>query len=1012
MRNNTVAAELSADFTRELEKSGYRGELKTDLTTRLLYSTDASIYQIEPLGVAFPRLQDDIACLVQVASHFKLPVIPRGSGSGLAGQAIGRALIIDCSKYLTRLVDLNLEDKTAQAEPGLILSALNRLAGAHKLQFGPDPASADRATIGGCVANNAAGAHSIIYGMTSDHILSAQVVLSDGSEALFESISLGRAAQVAEGHSRLADIYRTCLDIRSRYEKQIRQNFPATWRRTSGYNLNYLLPWSPSKPPLWNHAKFECGFNDDYPPVLRGEINLAQLLAGSEGTLAIMQQVKLKLVPKPEHTVLVILGFEGIAESCDAVPEILRYQPSAIELLPHSLVALAQTIPAYASQTRFLDQLKVNNRQPQSYLVVEFSGDELPSLRDKARILSKTGILLDTPEMQRRAWAVRKAGLGILMSKPGDAKPLAFIEDTAVPVEKLAAYVREIEKLMAEHHTMAEIYAHASAGCLHIRPVLSLKSQEDVRALRTIAQKAVEITLSLKGSVSGEHGDGLARSEWIELAYGKSIGQAFCQLKDAADPDHLLNPGKIIDPPPMDRNLRYGPEYKAQTWQPVFRFQPETHVQPPIALQHAIELCNGAGVCRKLDGVMCPSFQASEDEMHSTRGRANLLRAMISGKFPSLTEAEQAVREALDLCLACKGCKSECPSGVDVARLKYEFFNYYYSKHGQRPLRDYLFGFIGSLAKLGAPFAPIVNSLLASPIFLQAGESLLGLSKQRKLPQFKRQTWGALRKKEKGTAVMGEKVLMLADAFTEYFYPENGAAALHVLSMAGCQAMILPILGAGRTLISKGFLLAAKRHGHRLVQLIKEYDPEGKLPVVGIEPSEIYTLKDELLDFFPDDEYLSALSKRSFTVEEFLLRPGIDSIPRIDKIAFKDDVSAKEVVWFHGHCYQKAQPPAADGFPVGAEASLKALLSAGYRAQLIESGCCGMAGAFGYEKEHYDFSMKVGEYALFPAIRQAVSQNPAAIIAASGVSCHAQISDGTGQESIHPVRLLAKKMVL
>lgn len=1013
--------ELSSDFVNELlAHTQFSGEIRHDLTTRILYSTDASIYQIEPLGVAIPRSTEDLITLVKMANKYEVPILARGSGSSLAGQAIGRALIIDCSRYLNKITEVNIEEQTATIEPGLILNRLNRAVSPYELQFGPDPASAERATLGGCIANNAAGAHSIIYGMTADHILSTEVVLSDGTTTSFSEVSLRLAQQIAERDSSLeALFYRKILEIRSEYRDEIQRRWPATWRRASGYNLNYLLSWSPAQPPQWssNPEWFSNHTHSlPYPPIQVDNINLAPIIAGSEGTLAIISKAKLRLVLKPKLTVLGVLSFRGIVEACEAVPEILQLAPSAVELIPQSLIVLAQSVPAYALLTTFMDNLKeVNGQDPEALLVVEFSGGDARRLVEKLRSLRRPLWIAESAESQKKVWDVRKVGLGILMSRPGKTKPVSFIEDTAVPVNQLGEFVHEMMKMIHEFGTTAEFYAHASAGCLHIRPLLNLQSSQGVAALRAIAERTVELTLRYGGSVSAEHGDGLARSEWLVRTYGPEIVQAFYELKGAADPKGLLNPGKIVNPPKMDSNLRYGENYQPVAWAPVFHYPGEEKARSESGLIEAIEQCNGAGVCRKLEGVMCPSFQTSQEEMHSTRGRANLLRAMISGHFPHPELGQQAVREALDLCLACKGCKSECPSRVDIAKLKYEFLQHYYGNLSHmRPLRDYLFGYISNLAKFSHYFAPAVNFMLSTKLVKSFGEKYIGLSSQRDFPKMSyrslQREWKRHFKRypQNGQA---EEVLFLSDAFTEFFQPQIGLAALKVMAKLGCKIHILSTLGAGRTLISKGFLSAAEKHARRLIEEIHHLDPSQKMPIVGIEPSEIYTLRDEYLDLFPDDMTGLNIAGRAYLLEEFLIRPGNDYEIRIKRLIKDTDKFSNEEVLFHGHCYQKAQPPAEDGFPSGVEASVNLLKLAGYKVQVIDDGCCGMAGAFGYEKEHYRFSMQVAELALLPAIQKAMAENPMVMLCTSGVSCHAQIHDGSGIEPLHPIELIAKKFL-
>lgn len=999
------------------------GEVRSDLTTRLLYSTDASIYQIEPLGVVFPRTVEELSAIVELAAGHHVPILARGSGSSLAGQAIGDALIIDCSRYLNREIEINPEERTATVQPGVIMTRLNYLASRYGLQFGPDPASAERATMGGSLASNASGAHSIEYGMFVDNLLSVEVILADGSVAGFEQVELDEARRRAKNSSSSleAGIYTATLDIRENLASAIRSNWPKTWRRVSGYNLNYLLPWSPSQPPRWNQAIDVENAHDGsegqglYPLLPNDSINLAHLMAGSEGTLGVVRRATVRLVSKPKSTILGILSYPSLSAACDAVPGLLEQQPSAIELIPWRLIELAHSIPSFARQAAFIDQLKTSGYWPSALLVVEFAGDEPKILKQQVRNLGSDVLVAERDADQDRVWGVRKAGLGILLSRPGEPKPVHFIEDLSVPVGHLGRFVREIERILDSYEVEGDFYGHASAGCLHIRPLLNLKTAADIEKMHAIAGEAVNLCLSFGGASTGEHGDGLARSEWMERAYGPEIMSAFRELKRAADPAGILNPGKILEAPPMNENLRYGVGYRTFSWQSDLDFSGQA------GFSGALEQCNGAGVCRKADGVMCPSFQATADEMHSTRGRANLMRAMLSGGFPDRGQADAAVWEALDLCLACKGCRAECPSSVDMAKLKYEYLNYYYGasahRHHRRPLRDYLFSNIGPVARLGHYFAPLVNLLLRSRTLARLGERLFGISRHRKLPALSRRSFS--RRIAEGGSVgvilhqtgpipldeAAEGCIFLSDPFTEYFQPEVGQAALRVLTRLGCRVIILPVIGAGRTQISKGFIGPARRHARRVLEAIDRVDPQGKLPVIGVEPSEIYTLRDEYLDLFPDEASARRLAGRAYMVDEYLIRPDKGDRPRILRIADSGQ-TRRGKVYLHGHCYQKTQPPAADGFPNGVRATIKMLESVGYEVSVIDSGCCGMAGAFGYEADHFDVSMKIGELCLFPALRSAIQKDAQVFIAAAGVSCRTQIEDGTGKKAVHPIMLI------
>ncbi len=993
---------LNPDLLHDLQRAGL--DTRTDAATQTLYSTDASIYKIRPLGVAFPRTLDQLQAAVELAARYRVPLLARGAGSSLAGQAIGEALILDCSRYLNQIHEIhkNMEGQGGWvvAEPGVVLTHLNQAAASLGLMLGPDPASADRATLGGSLANNASGSHSIVYGMFADHIIAADVYIGDGSLAQFIEIPVAEAKKLAGLHSStLSGFYQAALGIRATLADEIRARWPRTYRRAAGYNLNYLLPWSPSAPPQFQTHRPDFGA---YPPVRRDHINLAHLLAGSEGTLGIIRTARLKLVPKPRHTVLAVLAYNSVAEACDAAPRLLRSRPSAIELIPRILLKLAAGVPAYA---RLLDFIPPGGASPTNggalpaaLQVIEFAGENLDHLIQQARGLRADVLVAEAPAAQQRIWAVRKAGLGILQSQPGDRRTQTFIEDLSVPVENLGRFVRQMDQIAAAHNTEFYYYAHASAGCLHMRPILNLKTPQGVAELRQIAQEAIAATIALGGTTTGEHGDGLARSEWLKMLYGPRIVGAFRRLKRAADPYGILNPGKIVDPLPMDTNLRYGSGYQTQGWETVLQFDKQDQ------LSGAIEICNGAGVCRKDNGVMCPSFQATREEMHSTRGRANLLRAFIRHPSPLDSIDVQDVFAALDACLACKGCKAECPSLVDMAKLKYEFMHHYYQSRRRR-LRDYLFGYIGRLAQLAHGFGGAFNALTSFVPLHRLITSTLGLTPLRPIPQFHPKPPARkpvfLSPSSTQTAEVQPDILYLPDAFTRYFTPADESAALQVLRHLGFRVRRLPVLGAGRTLISKGFLAAGQRQAHKVIRAIDKLDPAGKLPIVGLEPSEIYTLRDEYLDFFPGDQRVEGIARRAWMIDEFLVRQPacqaqLSSVHR-----------PLSPVLLHGHCYQKAQPPADDGMPVGVEATTTLLTAIGCAVSVVEAGCCGMAGAFGYEAEHYELSMQVGELVLLPRVRDA---GEGVIVAACGTSCQAQIEDGAARQAVHPIRLVREAL--
>jgi FAD/FMN-containing dehydrogenase/Fe-S oxidoreductase len=974
---------LNQDFLSELRKH-FTGDIRLDLGSRILYSTDASIYQIEPLGVVLPRTDEDLQACVELAAKYKIPILPRGSGTSLAGQAVGEALILDCSRWLDRIIEIDPELRIAIVEPGVILSSLNHAASKFGLQFGPDPASAERATMGGVIANNATGAHSILYGMTADHLLSADVIHSDGSLATWGEIEDQDIK--TEPNSIYRSIISTAINIGADYSDAIKTHYPRSWRNSAGYRINYLLPWSPSKPPQWAE--------ENYPPVKANTLNLAPLIAGSEGTLGVIRRARLNLVPKPKYTVLGILNYASIEEACEAIPHLLNYAPSAIELIPQLILRLARSVAAYAGQMNWVTSMNGTEGDPPALLVVEFSGNNMKELNSSIRSIDANVEIIESVEEQAQVWNIRKVGLGILDSRPQSARPIAFIEDCAIPVEHLGKFVHEIEKMLAAYGIEAGIYAHASAGCLHIRPILDLRTGEGVRYLREIAEQTLTLTLNLGGSMSSEHGDGIVRGEWLKKTYGDEITTAMIALKKAADPDGLLNPQKMFDSPAIDSHLRYGVNYRARSWLPAMDF---THNG---SLVTAIEQCNGQGVCRKDTGVMCPSFQATREEINSTRGRANLLRNLIQtgiavqpgelpNEFNEKKDISKVVFESLDLCLACKGCKAECPSGVDMAKLKYAFLAEYYKKH-RRMLRDYLFGYFHVTAKI-LSFAPqVINFLMNIILFRQLTYRVMKIAPRRPFPIFSR-------KKTFVKPLPGyQKVLFLRDPFTHFVEPEIEQAAFNILFKLNFEVVVLKTIGAGASLMSKGLLHAARNHADRLMKEINKLDPNNSLPIIGIEPSEIYTLKHDYSDLLPEKHsFLKARSTKTWLFEEFIIRSNdINNL----RIATRD----KKII-FQPHCHQKAEGPADDGLPLGSFASLEFLRNFGYEVEIIDAGCCGMAGTFGYELEHYDLSQKVGSLKLFPYIIKHKSEK---VVCATGAACRMQIVQGTGISAIHPIVLV------
>ncbi len=961
MPETSTSGDLSPDLKHELTRAGL--DFASDRITRLLYSTDASIYQIMPAGVIWPRDASQVSAAVEIARAHGLPVLPRGGGSSLAGQAIGKALILDFSRYMDRILEIDPQAHTVEVQPGVVLGSLNRQLKAHRLAFGPDPASADRATIGGVLGNNATGAHSILYGMAHDHLLAAETVLSDAAIVRFKNFRGGELESVQGKGNLEGRIYREIPGILTRYADRIASNYPKTFRNVAGYNLQVL-------------ARQEG-------------LNPAVLLAGAEGTLGMITAARLNLVAVPAYKTLYLIHFQELGAALESVPEILETRPSAVELIDSMLIHLARANPAYKP---LLDAIEGD---PEAILAVEYQGKDFQPLREKGRALSAFGPttpLLKT-EDQERIWKARKVGLGILQSKRGDAKPTTFIEDAAVPVEKLAAYALELREY-AREIGVGEIafYAHASAGCLHIRPQINLKSSEGLRQMRKLAEKSLALVLQFGGTISGEHGEGIARGEFSRQLFGPDLTAAFREVKEIFDPDYLFNPGKIIDPPPMDQVdlLRYGPHYRAV-------FTPaETLLsfESDLGFDRAVEMCNGAGVCRQLeDGVMCPSFQATREERNSTRGRANLLRAAISGKLGPEGLSSKELYEVLDLCLSCQACSVECPSAVDMSKLKAEFLYQYYQVRGI-PIRNLFFANIAGISRLAQPFAFLVNPLLSSPV--GKAVSLLGIHPQRRLPTFARQTFTSwyTRNRSSGQKPAQQGAVFFYDTYLEYNYPHIGQALVKIFNKAGLELTVLKgKVDSGRPAYSKGVLKKARGLAQKNLELLAPYAAKG-IPIIGCEPSVMVMLKKEYPDLVPG-ERARQVSRAAMLAESFLLRE-MDS----GRILFEFDGIPRKIL-YHGHCQQKAH--------FGTQDTLELLRRIPESTvEQIEAGCCGMAGAFGYEKEHYQLSLDIAELGLAPRIREADQET---IICASGTSCREQIDHTTTRKASHPLEIFADALM-
>lgn len=926
------------------------GEVRFDPISRILYSTDASNYEIIPVGVVFPKSREDARRAVEIAHSYGVPILPRGAGTSLAGQTVGEALVLDFSRYMKGVLELNLQADWVRVEPGIVLDELNFVLAPHQVFWAVDTATSNRAVIGGQIGNNSCGARSVAYGKTLDQVLELEAILPGG-----EMVTLGMQRSTTPKNPKTGELHRKIDQIIAENRSEIDEKYPKILRRVGGYNLDEMA---------------------------RENAGLARLMVGSEGTLGVVTSAKLKLTSLPAHRPLLMVSFASLSEAMKSVPIILSHSPSAVELLDRVLLDLTRKSPSFR---RFLYFLKGS---PDAILIVEFSGNHLEDLKKRMGDLEKnlksaslgySWVQAFEKKIIQDIWKLRKAGLPLLQSGTTPLKAQTGVEDTAVSKELLGDYVERFQKILKKHNTYGSFYGHASVGCLHIRPFLNLQSAVGVFTLETLLEEVLELVLEFGGSMSGEHGDGLQRSHLNEKFFGKKLYQAFCQVKEVFDPQNLMNPGKIVKAPSPLANLRYGPHYGTRPLQTALDFSKEGEVH------NGVELCNGSGVCRKrIDGVMCPSFMATGEEKHSTRGRANLLRAALKKGPPSLSFTSPEIYEALDLCLMCQGCKTECPASVDMAKLKEEFLFQYHKKH-RRNFSDYFFGYLPFLSQMGSLFPGIANFSMDHPLAKKI-LSLMGLSSDIDLPPFAPvsfyQWW---RKRGVAGPKSSKKVILFADTFLNYYSPGIGQAALEILEKLNYQVKVLPHSCCGRPLLSKGFIPQAKSLAKKNLKVFSSYLEKG-WEIVGCEPSCIATLKD-YTSLVPGKE-TELLESRTFLIQELLARE--ESLP------FRSS-SAK--ILYHGHCHEKASvtlDPA------------KEVLSRVPKldCQFIESTCCGMAGSFGMEEKHRSLSLSIGELSLFPALKK----NEDKQIIACGISCRQQIKRGTGREALHLVEFLKELM--
>ena len=933
-----------------------------DRPSRLLYATDASLYEMEPVAVVFPRTPSDAEAAVAVARAHGVPVLPRGGGTSLAGQGVNHAVVLDFTRHMNAVLDLDPDRRIARVQPGLVLSELNKAARKLGLHYPIDPSTANRATIGGGIGNNSCGTHSGLYGKTVDVVDSMDVILSDGEQLRFDQVDERRLRALIDAGGREGRLYRDLRELADRERSEIAERYPDIPRRVSGYNLETLL--DPEG------------------------VNLSQMVVGSEGTLAVVTEATVQLAPLPRRRGILAAHFRTLIEAAEATVVANRHKPAAIELVDDIIIERCRSSVGYAPLAEFVVG------EPGAILLIECFADADSNLNEQLRTIRSEleaqgmgyAFVTETDSAaQARMWQMRQAGLGLLMSMHGDPKPGAFVEDTAVPPERLPEFVARFDAAVRAKGLRAGYYGHAAAGCLHIRPVVNVKDPVGLDQTEELASEIADLVVEFGGSLSGEHGDGIVRGAFMEKMYGPRLVNAFRETKQIFDPDGLLNPGKIIDTPPFRDNLRLSPEtvnHEPPGW---LDFSSEG------GLARAAEMCNGQGACRKFDGGMCPSFMVTQDEEHSTRGRANLLRQVLNGAMPLEELSGERLHDALDLCVECKACKAECPSGVDLAKIKYEVLAHRHREHGV-PLRDRAFANISTLLRFGS-LAPALANLAGSTPLAKLVMKQLGVNPQRSLPRLTNQTFDQwFRRRAKSAlglppAVRGD-VVLFDDTFTNFVHPEVGIAATTIIEALGYRVTRVEQRACcGRPSISKGLLDNARSLAERNVSALLPYAASG-IPIIGTEPSCLLTLRDEY-PLLLRNENASRVAAHALLFDEWLARElDTDDAPSIF-------AGSHGPLNLHAHCHQKAL--------AGVDQTLSVLQHAGYEPEAIDSGCCGMAGSFGFEAEHHEISRAMGELRLFPAIRGA-RHIPVAV---TGVSCRQQIGHFTEAQPRHVVEYLA-----
>ncbi|MCU4174645.1 FAD-binding and (Fe-S)-binding domain-containing protein [Carboxylicivirga sp. N1Y90] len=963
------------EYPFELLDKHIKGDVFFDDPTRTVYSTDASAYREKPIGVVRPRDAKDIESILHFASKYKVPLIPRAAGTSLAGQVVGNGLVVDISRYMNRILEVNKEERWVRVQPGVVLDELNQYLKEYNLFFGPETSTSSRCMMGGMVGNNSCGAHSILYGSTRDHTIELNGFLSNGEEVQFKALQKWEFEQKCRLDNLEGDIYRQVRDLLTNKDnrKEIRKEFPhpEIHRRNTGYALDLLLDTLP--------------FKEEGEP-----FNMCQLLAGSEGTLMFTSEIKLNLVDiPPKHKGLVCVHLDSLEDALEANLVALEFKPGAIELMDKTIMDLTKDNPLQAKNRFFVEG------DPKVLLLVEFARDtieeieELSAQMQKALKAKEYGYAYPTlyGSEINKVWSLRKAGLGVLSNMPGDNLPVPVIEDTAVRPVDLPMFIAEVNKMLERHGKECVYYAHVGSGELHLRPVLNMKDPADVEQFHQIAKDTAGIVKKYRGSLSGEHGDGRLRGEFIADMVGEHNYGLFKDIKRFFDPENILNPGKITDTPRMNTSLRYQKHTEERIDKPVFDWS------KTMGIVRAAEKCNGSGDCRKshlIGGTMCPSYMGSRDELQTTRGRANMLREFFNGNIPNTKLGYDEVKSVLDLCLSCKACKTECPSNVDMSKLKAEFLNAYHQKYGIK-FSSRLVAHLPSINRFFMLFPYLYNIGVNLKVVKRINELRFGFSSKRQMPalnRFSLRNWSSKNNKFEGQST----VLLFADEFTNYSDTGIGVEAILLLNSLGYSVRIPNHYDSARTFLSKGLLKdAAKLAAKNVLSLADVVDEE--VSIIGLEPSAILTLRDEYPELVPAylKDKAKHLAKHSFTFEEFIEREHKKGF--ISEDSFTQE---QKSIHFHAHCYQKAL----------SETSItKTILEIpkNYEATEIPSGCCGMAGSFGFEKDNYDLSMKIGELVLFPAVRE---HQASSLIVAAGTSCRHQIKDGTNVEASHPAQIL------